>query len=141
VRAVIPTIILQALERDYIELGALDPQRDMTFVTDTCVGLMEAAIKPGILGETINLGTGETFSIADLVYRILRLMKIDKPVITKPARIRPQKSEVQRLVSNNSRAHRLLDWAPQVSLEDGLSQTIEFFDKHRRRYVSDAYTL
>ena len=140
-RAVIPTIILQALERDHIELGELSAQRDMTFVTDTCDGLVRAATASNVVGETINLGTGQTSTVQDLAQRVLRLLGMDKAIRFDQQRIRPAKSEVLRLVSDNSRARRLLNWHPRVPLDEGLSRTIEFMDKHRHLYRSESYTV
>lgn len=140
-RAFIPTIISQALERDVIELGSLDPQRDMTFVLDTVAGFIRAAICDGIDGETINLGTGTTWSIGDFCTRILSLMGIDKPVRHDPRRVRPAASEVRKLVSDNSKARRLMGWEPRTSLDDGLRHAIAFVDAHRDLFRPTAYTV
>jgi NAD dependent epimerase/dehydratase len=140
-RAFIPTIISQALECDEIRLGALDPLRDMTFVSDTVAGYLAAAITPGIAGETINLGTGETRSVGDFASRILTLMGMDKAIVQEPGRIRPAKSEVSKLVSDNTKARRLMAWSPTVGVDDGLSATIEFIAAHRHLYRTSTYTL
>ncbi len=140
-RAFIPTIISQALERDEIHLGSLTPQRDMTFAADTVEGFILAATKPGIEGETINLGTGETYSIGDFVQRILQLMKVDKPIVRDAARERPSKSEVMKLMSDNSKAARLLGWSPKTPLDDGLRQVIEFISQNRELYSPTTYAV
>lgn len=140
-RAFIPTIISQALERDEIRLGALDPLRDMTFVSDTVEGFLAAAVTPGIAGETINLGTGETRSIGDFATRILALMGVDKPIVQEASRIRPAKSEVGKLVSDNSKARRVMGWSPTVGIEEGLRATIEFVAAHRHLYRTNSYTI
>lgn len=140
-RAFIPTIICQALERDEIHLGSLTPQRDMTFVSDTVEGFLSAATVPGIEGETINLGTGETHSIGDFANRILDLMGVRKPIIHDAQRDRPARSEVMKLVSDNAKAGRLMDWRPSVSLDDGLSRTIAFVDQHRDLYRPNIFTV
>ena len=140
-RAFIPTIISQALARDAIHLGGLTPQRDMTFVADTVDGFMRAAVMPGILGETINLGTGETFSIGDFAHRILGLMRCAKPIVHDAARDRPEKSEVMKLVSDNRKAARLLQWKPATPLDDGLRRAIEFVSAHPDLYASERYTV
>jgi NAD dependent epimerase/dehydratase len=140
-RAFIPTIISQALTRDAIRLGGLTPQRDMTFVADTVDGFMRAAVTPGILGETINLGTGETFSIGDFAHRILGLMRCDKPIVHDAARDRPEKSEVMKLVSDNRKAARLMQWSPSTALDDGLRQAIDFVSAHPELYAADRYTV
>lgn len=140
-RAFIPTIISQAVERDEIRLGALDPQRDMTFVSDTVAGFVLAATADGVAGETINLGTGATCSIGDFADRIRRLMGTDKKVVTEQSRMRPANSEVMRLVSDNGKAARLLGWAPRVGLDEGLTRAIEFVRANIHLYRSTAYTV
>jgi NAD dependent epimerase/dehydratase len=138
-RAFIPTIISQALTRDEIRLGSLTPERDMTFVSDTVAGFMAAAAIPGIEGETINLGTGETYSVGWFAKRILGLMDVDKPIVREDDRMRPPLSEVMKLVSDNRRARDLMGWSPAVSLDDGLRRTIEFVRKHPFFYQTDRY--
>lgn len=140
-RAFIPTIISQALERDVIELGSLDPQRDMTFVSDTVDGFIRAAIQPGIEGETINLGTGITFSIGHLADRLLKLIGSDKPIRLDPRRVRPAASEVLKLVSDNKKAHLLLGWEPRTTLDEGLRQSIAFVDKNRNLFRPTTYAV
>lgn len=140
-RAVIPTIISQAMEQSEIRLGALDPQRDLTFVGDTVEGFLAAAARPELAGETINLGTGYTESVGDYVRRIQSLMGTDKPVLEDARRIRPAKSEVMQLVSNNRKALRLLGWAPRTELDDGLRQTIQFVSANRGAYRSSDYNV
>lgn len=140
-RAFIPTIISQALVRDEIHLGALSPQRDMTFVADTVEGFILAGMTPGIDGQTINLGTGETHSIGDFAHRILRLMGVDKPIVHDASRDRPSKSEVMKLVSDNQKAAQLLGWSPKTSLDDGLLQAIDFISSNRDLYSATTYTV
>jgi dTDP-glucose 4,6-dehydratase len=138
-RAFIPTIISQALSCDEIRLGSLVPERDMTFVGDTVAGFMAAAITPGIEGATINLGTGETYSIGWFAERLLNLMRIDKPIVQEQQRMRPELSEVMKLVSDNSRARTEMNWSPRVTLDEGLMQSIEFVRAHRGLFKNDGY--
>jgi NAD dependent epimerase/dehydratase len=138
-RAFIPTIISQALTRGEIRLGSLTPERDMTFVGDTVAGFIAAAAAPGIEGMTINLGTGETHSIGWFVERLLKLMNITAPVIQERQRMRPRLSEVLKLVSDNTLAREMLNWAPKVSLDNGLRQTIEFVRDHLELFRNDGY--
>ncbi len=138
-RAFIPTIISQAIARDAIHLGSLSPLRDMTFVADTVDGFLRAATTPGIEGETINLGTGETHSIGDFAHRILALMDCKKPIVHDAARERPAKSEVLKLVSDNRRAASLLGWRPATSLDDGLRAAIEFVRANAGLYAASEY--
>lgn len=140
-RAFIPTIISQALTRDAVYLGALTPQRDMTYVADTVDGFIRAATMPGILGETINLGTGETFSIGDFAARILQLMKCGKQIMHDVARDRPEKSEVMKLVSDNRKAAQILHWQPATPLDEGLRRTIDFVSEHRALFAVERYTV
>jgi NAD dependent epimerase/dehydratase len=140
-RAFIPTIISQALFRDVVSLGALTPQRDMTYVADTVDGFLRAAVMPEILGETINLGTGEAFSIGEFATRILSLMGCGKSIVHDAARDRPEKSEVRNLVSDNRKAARLMQWKPATSLDDGLRKVIEFVAVHPELYASESYTI
>jgi NAD dependent epimerase/dehydratase len=142
-RAVIPTIISQAVmsEGEEIRLGALDPQRDMTFVSDTAAGFILAATAEGALGETINLGTGETSSVGDIAARILRLIGSTKRIVQDSARMRPKESEVMCLVSDNRKAASLLGWSPRVDLDEGLRATIAFIEANRHLYRPGTYTV
>lgn len=140
-RAFIPTIISQALSRDAVYLGSLTPQRDMTYVSDTVDGFIRGATMPGILGETINLGSGETFSIGDFAHRILRLMKCEKQIVHDTARDRPEKSEVMKLVSDNRKAARVLHWRPAIPLDEGLLKAIDFVSVHRNLFAVESYTV
>jgi NAD dependent epimerase/dehydratase len=140
-RAFIPTIIAQALERDVVELGALEPQRDMTFVADTVAGFIAAASATGVEGETINLGTGTTHSIGEFAARIMQLMAVSKPIRQDPRRIRPAKSEVLKLVSDNTKARRLLGWEAKTPLDAGLRAAIDFVARHRDLYKPHLYAI
>jgi NAD dependent epimerase/dehydratase len=140
-RAFIPAIISQALTQDYVKLGAVTPQRDMTFVADTVRGFLLAATAPGIEGSTINLGVGEAQSVGAFAHRILALMGKDIPIRHDETRERPAASEVTRLVSNNTKARDLLGWAPSISLDEGLRATIDFIERHKHLYRPETYTL
>jgi NAD dependent epimerase/dehydratase len=140
-RAFIPTIISQALSQDEIRLGSLTPQRDMTFVADTVDGFIRAATSSGVVGETINFGTGETFSIGDFARRILSLMDCRKPIVHDAVRERPPNSEVMKLVSDNQKARALLDWRPETPLDDGLRMTIDFVAANLSNYNSRGYVV
>lgn len=140
-RAFIPTVICQALEQPVIRMGSLDPQRDMTFVRDTARGFIAAGTAPGIEGETINLGVGRTDSIGAIASRILSLMGCDKPIEQDPTRVRPAKSEVQKLLSNNDKARERMGWSPTVSLDEGLAETIAFVTKNIHLFKSNTYTI
>ncbi len=140
-RAVIPTIITQALTCDKVFLGNLTPRRDLTYVSDTVDGFLRAANSQGGLGETINLGAHDEISIGDLAQTIIRLVGRPVEIVTDPARLRPERSEVMRLWSDNRKAKQLLGWAPRVSLETGLRQTIDWIATHLDRYQIGKYQV
>ncbi len=141
-RAFIPTIISQAFAREEVRLGSLTPERDMTLVQDTADGFLKAATTPGIEGETINLGTGETHSIGWFAERILSLMGMaNKPITPEEQRMRPDASEVMKLISDNSKAKRLMNWTPKHSTDEGLTAAIAFIDQHRHLYRTDRYVV
>ena len=140
-RAVIPAIIAQALASRRIRLGNLQPRRDFTFVTDTVAGLLAAAeAGADVIGNEINLGTGRDISIGEVAEMIRNQIDPAIPIERDFARMRPDASEVVRLLSSNALAGSLLRWAPQISLEDGISQTVAWFRANnsngaRRDYV------
>jgi dTDP-glucose 4,6-dehydratase len=140
-RAVIPTIITQALTSDRVFLGNLAPRRDLTYVSDTVEGFMRAGSAEGVIGETINLGANGEVSIGDLAQTIIRLVGRLVEIITDEERFRPEKSEVMRLWSDNRKAKQIMGWEPQVSLEDGLCQTIEWIKEHMDRYQVGKYLV
>jgi NAD dependent epimerase/dehydratase len=140
-RAVIPTIIAQALSREEIKLGATSPTRDFLYVTDTVQGLLRCATAEGIEGETINLGTGVEVSIGDLAQRVLRLLGVEVPIALDEGRLRPPNSEVERLVADVSKAKRLLAWQPEVSLDEGLRRTIEWLTGSLSSYKTSVYNI
>lgn len=142
-RAVIPTIITQALTRDVIRLGSLEPRRDFTYVTDTVRGFLLAGMcdNAAALGQEINLGTGHDVSIGDLVETIRTVTGRKRPVELDPQRIRPEKSEVMRLISDNQRAQQLLGWQPEYTLYAGLSETVLWIDEHIDLYRVGVYEI
>jgi NAD dependent epimerase/dehydratase len=126
-RAVIPTVLSQLLAgHSEIRLGATAPRRDFTFVTDTCVGLLLAGVADLAPGETIQLGTGSAYSVAEVVELCQRVTGTTATIRTEPDRLRPEGSEVQVLLSDPSRAKARLGWAPSVSFEEGLRRTAEW---------------
>lgn len=140
-RAVIPTIISQALSRDRIELGATSPTRDFLFVADTVRGLMRCAEQPGVEGEVFNLGTGIEISVGETARRILAAVGRDLPIIDSEARFRPPNSEVERLLADRSKAEALLDWRPLVDFDQGLLQTIEWMRGAIDRFKPSIYNV
>ncbi len=140
-RAVIPTIISQALAGERILIGARHPTRDLCYVEDTVRGFVRVAECEAAAGQVINLGTGRETAIGDLVDLIVKLVGRRVEVVTDPARLRPGRSEVERLLADNAKARRLLDWAPQVELEEGLRRTIRWISEHASLYRPAEYTV
>lgn len=140
-RAFIPTIIMQALAGDVVRLGNLDPVRDMTFVTDTAAGFIAGAASDQCLGTVCNLGVGQGISVGDLAQKVGRLLGRELRIETEQQRLRPEKSEVSRLISNNSRMQELSGWKPEVSLDDGLMQTINYVRENLRDYRINRYNV
>jgi NAD dependent epimerase/dehydratase len=140
-RAVIPTIITQALTKDSIHLGNLYTRRDFTFVSDTVNGFLKAATAADVEGRTINLGVGADISIGDLVDKISVILNKPLPIQTDDNRLRPEKSEVQRLISDNQLARSILGWQPQVNLDDGLLKTIQWIGNHIDHYQPQKYQI
>jgi NAD dependent epimerase/dehydratase len=140
-RAVIPTIISQALTRDEIYLGDLTPTRDFTYVADTADAFVRAATANDVIGDTINLGNDREISIGELARLIIHL--IDRPIELKtdPARVRPAASEVRQLHADNRRAKAKLGWSPRTSFEDGLRATIEWIRAHPEYFTPERYTV
>ncbi len=140
-RAVIPTIISQALTQNSIRLGNLEAKRDLTYVSDTAAGFLMAARTEGIEGEVINLGSGSETRVGELAMLVMEL--IGKPVQIEidPERLRPEKSEVQRLLADNRLAFERLGWKPKVALREGLLQTIDWIREHLDRYRIGNYEV
>ncbi|UFN49765.1 GDP-mannose 4,6-dehydratase [Roseomonas sp. OT10] len=125
-RAVIPTIISQALRGGAVKLGAVSPTRDLCYVGDTAEGVVRICESEAALGEVINIGTGREISIGELAQMIFRLIGREPEIVTDEKRLRPGKSEVMRLIASQEKCRRLLGWAPGVTLEEGLGRTIEW---------------
>jgi dTDP-glucose 4,6-dehydratase len=140
-RAVIPTVIMQALTQNLVQLGNLDARRDLTYVTDTVAGFLRVAETPGVEGETFNLGTGFEVRVGDLAEEIISLIGKPVEIVVDEARLRPEKSEVQRLLSDNSLARERLGWRPVVPLRQGLKETIAWIEKNIYRYRPGRYQV
>ena len=141
-RAVIPTVLAQAFKgAKKIELGNLTPQRDLTFVTDTARAFVLAATASGIEGETIHFGQGSAISVRELAELCLEVADRTAKLATVEHRSRPEKSEVGLLVSDSSKAKKLLGWSPEVSLVDGLRATAEYVRAHLDYYDAGGYVI
>lgn len=141
-RAIIPTVIGQILEgKKKILLGNLTPTRDLTYVEDTVSGFLAAFRTDKIIGEIVNLGTGMEISVGNLAKQIAMLMAKDIEIVEDPQRLRPAKSEVERLLSNPDKMKRLTGWEAKTSLTEGLEKTIRWLSKQSDLYKSDLYNI
>lgn len=138
-RAVIPTIIMQALKSKTIHLGSLTPTRDYTFVKDTANAFIKSAESDKSIGEVVNAGSNFEISIGDLAKKIFDLMNVDIEITTDKQRLRPEKSEVERLWCDNRKAKEILNWKPETSLDEGLKQTIEWIKNNLSFYKTNIY--
>ena len=140
-RAVIPTIISQALVGDTVRLGALMPVRDFTFVEDTAAAFLKVAEAPDTVGQVVNIGSGQGVTIGEVANMVLSMCSGQKHIVADPERFRPAKSEVLALLCNNAKAKALLGWEPQYTLMQGLQKTFEYIKSHVHLYKTHTFTL
>ena len=140
-RAVIPTLIVQGLTRDEVEVGNLYPTRDFCYVRDTVAGLIAIGASDAAIGEVINLGTGSEISIGDLAQEIADVLGRPLKLREDAQRLRPAASEVDRLLAANAKAQKLLDWSPQWALRQGLKETAEWIENHLDEYQPRRYAV
>lgn len=143
-RAVIPTIITQLLAgKTEIKLGALRPTRDLLFVKDTAKGFVEIAKSDALNGEEVNIATQQEISIADLAQMIIDIINPNAKVIADDIRLRPEKSEVERLLGSNVKISTYTSWKAEYKLKEGLIETIQWFSdpQNLAHYKSDIYNV
>lgn len=141
-RAVIPTIITQLLSgMEEIHLGSLSPTRDFNYVSDTVNGFIEIANTIKTIGEEINIATQQEISIGELADELIRQINPQAEIICNEERLRPEKSEVNRLLGSNKKIMHLTNWKPSYSLEEGLKETIDFFRENLGKYKTDIYNI
>jgi NAD dependent epimerase/dehydratase len=141
-RAVIPTVLTQALNgAAEIELGNLSPKRDLTFVSDTARAFLLAATMKNIEGETIHFGQGSAVSVRELAKLCLKVTGSRAKIVSVEHRVRPEKSEVGLLLCDPTKAKKMLGWSPEVSLEKGLSLTVEYLRRNLENYRSNDYVV
>lgn len=141
-RAVIPTIINQILSsKKKIKLGSIHPTRDLTYVKDTVEGFLAVAQSGKSIGEVINIGMNSEISIKNLAKLIAELMNVEIEIAIEKERLRPEKSEVERLISDTKKAKELLGWSPKYTLESGLKDTIAWFKRNMDFYKSEIYNV
>jgi len=140
-RAIIPTLITQAIACEEIRLGNTDARRDFTFVTDTAEAFMRAAQAPEAVGKVINVGSGQEISIGQLAQVIINTVQGTSKIVVDEARIRPIRSEVNRLLADNRLAKETLGWEPGVSLEEGIKRTVAWITTHMNRFQIGKYQI
>lgn len=141
-RAVIPTIITQLLSgKEEIKLGSLTPTRDFNYVKDTAAGFIAIAESDQTIGEEINIATQQEISIGELAGEIINQINPKARIICDEQRLRPEKSEVNRLLGSNEKIKRLTKWAPRYTFEQGIKETIEWIEKNIGSYKADLYNL
>jgi len=143
-RAILPTIIIQLLSGEKrIKLGSLDPTRDLNYVKDTCNGFVEIVKSDSTIGEEINICSGKEVSMGRLAQMLVDKINPEAEVVSDSRRIRPVKSEVERLIGNNQKIMKLTDWSPHYSLDSGLDKTVAWFkqDENLRKYKPDLYNV
>lgn len=141
-RAIIPTILTQLISKKRIlKLGNTEPQRDLTFISDTVDGILKAGLKKNIEGETIQLGTGKKYSIEELAKISMKITKINVKIEKEEIRVRPDKSEVMVLLSNPSKAKNLLGWKAKVPIEEGILKTYLWLKENINYYKVGVYQI
>ena len=141
-RAVIPTIITQLLAgKSEIQLGSLTPTRDFNFVKDTAAGFIAIAESDKTIGEEINIATQQEISIGDLAQEIIRQINKNAKIICDEQRLRPEKSEVNRLLGANEKIKRLTNWTPKYTFEEGIKETIAWLRENLDKYKTDIYNV
>jgi NAD dependent epimerase/dehydratase len=126
-RAVMPTIITQALASNEVHIGSTHPKRDLTFVLDTVDAYVRAAGRSDLRGETINVGTGKFFSIKEAIETVARILGKELVIVEEQDRIRPDRSEVLELLCDNAKSKTLLEWSPRFTFEQGAERAIDFY--------------
>lgn len=141
-RAIIPTIISQLLSgKTEIKLGSLTPTRDFNYVKDTVNGFYEISVSDKTIGEEINIASQHEISMGELAEEIISQINPGATIVCDEKRLRPEKSEVNRLLGCNTKIHELTNWKQQYSFEEGINQTIEWMKGHMSAYKSDIYNV
>ena len=141
-RAVIPTIITQLLSgKTEIKLGSLTPTRDFNYVKDTANGFLQIALAKDTIGEVVNISTGKEISIKQLAEELIQQINPNAKIVCDEQRLRPEKSEVNRLLGNNEKILKMTNWKQKYTFEQGLSETIEFIKNNMDKYKPDIYNI
>jgi NAD dependent epimerase/dehydratase len=140
-RAVIPTIVTQALTQSSVSLGNINPIRDFTFVSDTVDGFIAIAENANTIGKVLNVGSGTQTSIQELTEIIFNLLGVACPVEVDKQRLRPEASEVDHLCADSALLRRLTRWEPKIMLEEGLTRTVDWTRTHLGSYAIGSYSI
>ncbi len=141
-RAIIPAVISQALTKEEIHIGSLLPVRDLNYVKDTVKGFIDIGESDKSVGEVINIGRGSGVTIKEILNKILKILgKEEMQIIVDEDRVRPEKSEVMKLICDNTKAKKILNWHPESSLDEGLKYTIEWMQENIKLYKSEKYVI
>lgn len=140
-RAVIPTIICQAVTGKRIYLGSLHPTRDYTYIDDVVDAFIKVAESPDSVGEVINIGSNFEISIGDIANKVISLLGKSREIVVDEKRIRPEKSEVERLWCDNTKAKKLLGWNPKIGFDEGLKMTVKWISDNIGLYKSELYNV
>ena len=141
-RAIIPTVIAQCQANTAeLQLGNLSPMRDLTFVKDTCAAFLEIYRSNACFGQVVNVGMKSEISIGELAAKIAKLMQVSIEIVEDTKRVRPQKSEVDRLMCENGRLRAISEWRPAYDLNRGLTETIAWFNQHREHTPGVEYIV
>ncbi len=141
-RAVIPTIISQLLAgKEEIQLGSLTPTRDFNYVKDTAAGFIAIAESEKTIGEEINIATQQEISIGELAREIISQINPSARIVCDEQRLRPEKSEVNRLLGSNEKIGRLTGWKQQYTFAEGIAETIAWMREHMEAYKPDIYNV
>lgn len=127
--------------KEEIKLGSLTPTRDFNYVKDTANGFIEIAKSNKTIGEEINIATQQEISIGELASEIISQINPKARIVSEEARLRPEKSEVNRLLGSNEKIKRLTNWYPKYTLEDGMKETIEWIKNNMQSYKTDIYNI
>ena len=142
INQVIPTIISQLInEEKSIKIGSTSPVRDFVFVEDTVEAFYRLSNSSESVGKEINIATGSGISIKEVIDLIGKILNKDVNVVTENRRMRPEKSEVDKLIGDNKRLYDIIGWKPEVSLEKGLEKTISWMLKNKSFYKTNIYNI
>jgi NAD dependent epimerase/dehydratase len=140
-RAVIPTIVTQAIKGGRLELGSLTTTRDFVFVKDTVEGLIRLASEPACAGDTFNIATGSDISVGDVVGLVGEILGRELEVVSKEERIRPDKSEVHQLLGSPAKLKQAVGWEPTTPMREGLEAVVEWFNERADSLATDDYAI